>query len=137
MVKRKRHLYGVVNPHNKLTGSDILLLRRLYASENWTQKELALEFGISRGNAKDIVTNKMWTHLPSISRSFTLRRGEQSPASKLTESEVIEIRYLWDSGTHGQRELGRIFGVDCKTIHRIVRRKGWLNVPETKVANSR
>lgn len=49
------------------------------------------------------------------------RRGH----SKLTHDEVREIRRLWNTGDYVGRELGKMFGVDGRTIYSIVRGETW------------
>jgi hypothetical protein len=54
--------------------------------------------------------------------------GEAIGAAKLTEVSVIEIRYLYATGGHSQRELGTIFGIDHSVISDIVTRKTWTHI---------
>lgn len=54
-------------------------------------------------------------------------RGEHQNSAKLTEPYVREIRHLTTLGV-GQRELGRRYGVDHKTIYSIVVRRTWRHV---------
>lgn len=52
-------------------------------------------------------------------------KGEQAPASVLTESQVLAIRAT--SGK-SQRSLGREYGVDKGTIACIIHRKTWRHI---------
>lgn len=65
-----------------------------------------------------------------VSRKSTAEfvpRGEKAPAAKLTDDAVREIRRLGAGGwTH--RRLAAHFGVDHRTIGRIVCGKGWTHV---------
>jgi hypothetical protein len=54
-------------------------------------------------------------------------QGEKHGRSRLTETEVYEIRLL--AGRLGQRELSRQYGVGQATIWRIVNRESWRCVP--------
>lgn len=42
------------------TEEDVLLIRKLYSTGNYTQKELAEIFKDSQGNISNIITNKTW-----------------------------------------------------------------------------
>lgn len=56
------------------------------------------------------------------------RKGEQSPASKLTEEQVIEIRGLIEKGVLGQRTIAKRFGICQMTVSLIGRRKIWSHI---------
>jgi DNA-binding CsgD family transcriptional regulator len=60
---RRRHgtsLHGAQVATAKLTASDVSVIRRLYASGDHTQQEIADLFGVSRSNISVIVTRKGW-----------------------------------------------------------------------------
>jgi DNA-binding transcriptional regulator LsrR (DeoR family) len=52
-----------------------------------------------------------------------------SPRAKLTEDDVLEIRRLYAVGDCTQGELAERFDVAQATIHRVVRRRNWRNIP--------
>jgi len=52
-------------------------------------------------------------------------RGARHGMHKLTREKVREIRRLYATGKHLQRELGERFGVTESQVGRIVRREGW------------
>lgn len=56
------------------------------------------------------------------------RCGEQNPAAKLTEAQVVEIRRLLARGA-GYRFLARRYGVSAQTIGAIARGQTWRHVP--------
>ena len=58
---------------------------------------------------------------------FRHRRGEQMPCSKVTESDVREIRKLIAGGAK-IRDVAKRFGVSHTTISRIVTRRSWRHV---------
>ncbi len=64
-----------------------------------------------------------------LGKAPPLVAGETNGQSKLTDEDVIEIRRLYATGEHTQRELGDRFGVDRATIGLIVRRETWKHVP--------
>jgi hypothetical protein len=56
------------------------------------------------------------------------RRGEKVNFAKLTEKEVKEIRYLFETEKCSQSELGDMYGVSCRAINLIVNRKTWKHI---------
>lgn len=54
--------------------------------------------------------------------------GEKHGISKLTESDVIEIRSLYSQNLYTQSKLGELYSVDQRTISRIVRYEQWAEV---------
>jgi hypothetical protein len=54
-------------------------------------------------------------------------RGEERPAAKLTEDDVLEIKKIYKKGsaTYGARALGRKFGVSKTAIQHIIRGQNW------------
>jgi hypothetical protein len=50
----------------KLTEENVREIRRLYATGNFTQAELGLQFGVSKAAICDIVRRKTWKHIEEI-----------------------------------------------------------------------
>lgn len=63
----------------------------------------------------------------------TQRRGDKIIGSKLTESQVIEIRQRYAGGDVSQTKLGALYGVSPGTIHKIVNWKAWRHVKEIRL----
>ncbi len=63
--KRMRSIpqYGEDNPAAKLTTEEVVKIRELYKTNNYTQQELANLFGISFQHIHRIVRNKRWQWL--------------------------------------------------------------------------
>lgn len=55
-------------------------------------------------------------------------RGEAHGCSKLTSSQVAEIRALFTTGRITRKEIAVQFGVDRSTINRIINRKIWKHI---------
>lgn len=53
--------------------------------------------------------------------------GEAASGARLTAAQVVEVRAMSEAGA-GYRELGRIYGIDHKSIRKIVLRKTWRHV---------
>jgi hypothetical protein len=55
-------------------------------------------------------------------------QGEDNGRAKLTEAQVIEIRYLFAQGEATHRRLGEKFGVSYGTIGKLIRRESWMHI---------
>jgi len=55
-------------------------------------------------------------------------RGERRHNAKLGESDVVEIRTLYRTGSYGQEALAAMFGVTKGNVSQIIRRKTWTHV---------
>lgn len=62
MVKKGRQNIGLRdnehNGHTKIPNQDIILIREMYASKNYTQKQLAIQFGLAQTHISRIVRGK-------------------------------------------------------------------------------
>ncbi len=56
-------------------------------------------------------------------------KGDAKPLSRLTASQVLEIRRLYAAGGVSQQALGDQFGVHIMTISDAIRRKTWSHLP--------
>lgn len=57
-----------------------------------------------------------------------LLQGEKNPASKLTESQVLEIRILYTTGEWSFNTLAKKFKVSKKTILNIIHCRSWSHI---------
>lgn len=55
-------------------------------------------------------------------------KGEKMPQAKLTDSAVLEIRRLWESGSFTQQALANQFSVNRPAISKIVLRQRWKHI---------
>lgn len=62
-VARGRHNKGEDQRSAKLTETQVLEIRRLYATGDYTQKGLAAEYSITQGTLAQIVNRKTWKHI--------------------------------------------------------------------------
>jgi group I intron endonuclease len=60
-----------------------------------------------------------------LSEAFS---GEKQWNAKFRNSDIPEIRRLWDSGELSQTEIAHRYGVRPNTINQIVRRKRWVHI---------
>ena len=61
---RGNHAYGLKHGRAKLTETDVLALRSIVASGEMSAYAAAKKFGVDPKTAKDIVSRKLWNHLP-------------------------------------------------------------------------
>lgn len=72
------------------------------------------------------------THTENVADMTNKRRqafGSRSGRSKLSESSVLEIRRLYDSGV-SHKKLARIFGIGNTCAYMAAARKNWRHVRE-------
>ncbi len=55
-------------------------------------------------------------------------RGEAHPLAKLTDSQILEIRELWNMGHRNVRVMARRHGVSSSNIMKIVRKQSWTHL---------
>lgn len=55
-------------------------------------------------------------------------RGDEHGISKLTETDVEEIRRRYATGSWSQRRLAAEYGITQPNVHLIVTRKGWTHI---------
>lgn len=60
---RSNHHLGSARPNAKITETDVVEMRRL-SREGITGKELSARFGINRGTVSEILSGKLWKHVP-------------------------------------------------------------------------
>ena len=60
---RAHHLYGELSGAAKLTNDSVLEIRRLWATGQFYQRQLAKMFGVSERTACSVVNGETWRHL--------------------------------------------------------------------------
>lgn len=60
---RQRGPKGERNPKSKLTEDNVLDIRELHDTGEWTQREIAEEFDVSRGAIRGVVNRRTWKHI--------------------------------------------------------------------------
>lgn len=120
-------LTGEDHPQARLTEEDVQAIRLRYAAGE-ISRTLAEFFGVSRGNVDQIVQGRTWTHVGGPIGSRGKHRGERSPAAKLTDVQVIDIRQHYSVGNTSYRKLAAIYKVSTSTIQRIIEKRSWTHV---------
>lgn len=105
---------------SKLSISEILEIRKRYASGNFTYDELGMEFGTSRSNIHHIVVGDSWAWLP-IENPLGKR-------VKLYSAQVREIKQFWGQGQFSLSQLAKKFGVSRSAISEIINEKTWKDI---------
>ena len=128
-----------MSEHNKkLTEQDIVDICELYASGDYTQKELAKMYGIANCTVSNIVNGFTWKnvnrpiadYMPQEVKVKKLQShtGETHPCHVLTEEDVINIRKIW-ANSISQKDLARRYGVSLYTIVSIIAQHSWKHLP--------
>jgi predicted transcriptional regulator len=82
----------------------------------------------------DDVTNLEWcTASKNMKHAYQTglkenNKGSKSVLSKLTEKDVIRIRYLYDNKITMPTELSKIFKVSLRHVWRIIKRERWVHI---------
>ena len=114
----------------ELTEAQVVEIRDLYATGNYTQTELGERYGITRPAISHITLGDVWVHAGGSCKAWegTRAKGEKVNTAKLDADKVREIRRLYAQGGHSYRSLGRQFGVTRGAIHQAVKRETWKHI---------
>lgn len=53
------------------------------------------------------------------------QKGENNPAAKLTENDVLKIREIYATGEYLQKEIAKMFNMPLSSINQVIRGKRW------------
>lgn len=117
----------------RLTQVEVLEIRRLYATAQYTQKTLAALYHVSRQHISTLVNGGAWTELPFDTdlravRQHNQTKGEAQNFAKLTAKQVATIRSYAHAGIP-KYAIAANFNVSLTTIWHVVTRKTWKHVP--------
>ncbi len=116
-----KHQRGENHGQNKLMDKDVLEIRqRLSLGEPCTS--IAKDFPVTTAQIRNIRHGRAWKHLGPLSVPDIV--GERVGTSKLTASDVLEIRDRYVSG-ETQTQIAKDYPVLSPTISLIVNRKRW------------
>lgn len=131
------HLEVVTHTVNMRRARDVKMslesareVRSLYASGGYTMATLGERYGVLPQTIWLIIHNKQWVD-PESEWSDPGRielRGDTSPAAKLTEEAVRDIRTRYESGEATIPELSFQYAVSQGAIYHIIRRSTWKHV---------
>jgi len=138
--KLKLVAYGTRNAAAKITDEDVVSIRKMYDSGEFTQNQLSNKFNLSQGIIGKIINGLLWEHVPysgersleriSCNQSNYTRnlRGDNNYWSKITESQVKEIREMYNNGDMTYKQIADLYGVTPQNIRSIIIRKTWKNL---------
>lgn len=128
MGRHKRNQRGVKHPSAQLSEAQVIEIRTLYSSGQYTHHELATQFGTTKANIGSIVRGDNWGHLPVMDLPAQPKRasfkGETNPCAKLTATHVANIKERILSGEN-QRNIARDYGISPATVTNIKKGKTW------------
>lgn len=81
-----------------------------------------LEWCTRKENARHALETGLFDNIKILNA-----KGEKNPRAKLTEDEVLDIRWLYGLGV-SMANLAREWGLNPATIHEVVRRKSWAHI---------
>lgn len=119
---------------DKLTEKQVVEIRELYATGNFTQQELAEEYGVSRRNVSDIIRFKSWEDVggPKLKDERKYKKygmmGVSVTNSLRVPKDIIAIRQLYDSGIT-LKNIARLFDLSPGFIGQICRREAYESIP--------
>ena len=64
----------------------------------------------------------------TIVKNLPLLKGSDKKKKKIQESDVVEIRNLYETYKYTQTELAKRFRISQATVHQIVNRKTWTHI---------
>lgn len=113
-------------PQTILAPHMVEAIRERYAAGGITQRELAIRYGVDQSVISRIVRGGIWD---SASGPLTTPRRKQERNAKLTEEQVAEIRRGYADAESSMSRLARAYGVSIATIHGIIHRNTWKDMP--------
>ena len=106
---------GENNAAAKYTNVDIMKVCELLQQNKYTVKEIAAMTGVSIGTIVSIRVGKQWQHIAKNYKIPAIQRKE-----RLDDDGIREIcEYLAEDGSTSFNEIGKMFGVDRKTVERL------------------
>lgn len=121
--------FGIKNHMAKLSESDIVAIRKKYATGKWYQRELAEKYSVSPSAISLICLGENWRHMNGISKVGRLAKrsfpGQENPNAKLNENQVRDIRAKHAEGI-SDAQLAKEYNVSAGgCIWGIIHGKTW------------
>lgn len=98
-------------------------IRKIYVENRIGTTELSRIYSVSKTTIKDILNGKhynLYKDIKSVTRKKTM--------PKFNRDEILKIRELFASEEYSCSKLGKMFGVDHKTIKKIIDRKTYSHI---------
>jgi len=110
---------GAANHTAVLTEEQVVKIRELYATGQYTARELATTHGMSKAPVVALLSGRTWKDAGGPIGVKIPRPNDQ----KLTPEDARQIRELYTTGQYKQKDLAVQFTVDQSVISNIVRGK--------------
>ena len=113
----------------KFSEADVLDIRQ-QAHTRISLTELTGKYGTSRAHISRIISGQAWPHVGGpIVPTSGLAVGERAGMSKLTSTQVVQIRNQYAAGGITQKDLASEHGVSVSTIRKVTNRSSWAHIP--------
>lgn len=120
---------GAAHHSAVLTENQIISIRQRYATSQTSTRELAEQYGVSRGCIQKIIDGKSYVVEGAPVLDKTMRgKGSRHSKAKLTDGIVRSIRVEYAQGGITHQQLALKYGVATPTITYIINRKIWRHV---------
>ena len=120
--------------HSSLTEANIHHIVYLYEICKWSRKEIGIKFNICETAIGRILIGKSYKHIKrklfriNDYKTRTEFTGESNKNSKLTDTQVLEIRALHNAENISINALAKLYKVSWSTIFDIVNRNTWIHI---------
>jgi group I intron endonuclease len=116
----KPHVKEVLlKTRRKLTDEQILEIKTLFETGNYTQTNLSKQFNVSLTQIHRIVRDKSWgdkEHDTIITKK------------NLSKEDVLDIRSMYATGNYTQKEIAAQYNCSINHINRVINGKKWKDV---------
>lgn len=119
---------GEEHYYSKLIEDEVVEMRELYNSEDYTYSKLSKKYGTNEGNIGKIIRGEQWADTSGPIAQPKTGKGSGNGNSKLTNNIVVEIRELYATKRYTLKNLGEIFGVGKSMIGYIINGDNWKHV---------
>ena len=112
-----KKLKGEKNYNAKLTNNDVIEMRGLYQTGQYTYQELAKIFNINDETVRRIILNQRWTHIELTSENII--KPIMKNSKKLNKEKAKEIRDLYTNGID-IKKISEMYNVNKTCINNII-----------------
>jgi predicted XRE-type DNA-binding protein len=126
----KSHNRGSRHKLAKLTEEQVSQIHQLLVESELDQQAIGEMFGVSQASIALISAGKSWKHVtrPRGKHKRNIK-GVKHPSAMFTNEQILEIRMLYTTGLHTQREIADRFQTTQSNIGSIVRGENWSHLP--------
>ncbi|UMZ35547.1 NUMOD4 domain-containing protein [Priestia megaterium] len=116
---------GSDSTSSKLTDNQVLEIRSLFATKQYSFGELGRMFKVDSAGIGRIIKGLTWKHLPIVEYDFDidiLERKRKKRPLILTEEQISEAQSMVESGL-SKRKVAEHFGITHTTINRMLKER--------------